>query len=55
MAPPSARGDRPRIAVSIVGDTVAETNEVFSVNPSNAVNATIGGAGYGLGTINNND
>ncbi|MEX2204131.1 MAG: Calx-beta domain-containing protein, partial [Actinomycetota bacterium] len=44
-----------QIIVLVVGDTVAETNEVFSVNLTNAVNATIGGAGYGLGTINNND
>ncbi len=44
-----------QIIVLVVGDTVAETNEVFSVDLSNPVNATIGGAGYGLGTINNND
>jgi hypothetical protein len=44
-----------QIIVLVVGDTVAETNQVFSVNLTNAVNATIGGTGYGLGTINNND
>jgi chitinase len=44
-----------QIVVSVVGETVVETNETFSVNLSNPVNATISGSGFGLGTINNND
>lgn len=44
-----------QIIVSIVGETVVETNETFSVNLSNPTNATISGSGFGLGTINNND
>jgi hypothetical protein len=44
-----------QIIVPIVGDTVVETNETFSVNLSNPTNATIAGSGFGLGTINNND
>ena len=44
-----------QIIVSIVGETVVETNETFSVNMSNPTNATISGSGFGLGTINNND
>jgi hypothetical protein len=38
-----------------VGDLIVEANETFSVNLSNPTNATIAGAGYGLGTITNND
>ncbi len=44
-----------QIIVSIVGETIVETNETFSVNLSNPTNATISGSGFGLGTINNND
>ena len=44
-----------QIIVSIVGETVVETNETFSVNLSNPANATVSGSGFGLGTINNND
>lgn len=41
-----------QIIVQIVGDTVVEANETFSVNLSNPTNATIAGSGFGLGTIN---
>jgi outer membrane scaffolding protein for murein synthesis (MipA/OmpV family) len=44
-----------QITVQTVGDVVVEANETFSVNLSNPTNATIAGAGYGLGTITNND
>ena len=37
-------------AVSLI-----EPNETYSVNLSNATNATIAGSGIGLGTITNND
>ncbi|MET0754098.1 MAG: Calx-beta domain-containing protein [Pyrinomonadaceae bacterium] len=42
------------ILVPISGDTVAEGNETFAVNLSNAVNATISD-GQAVGTINNDD
>ena len=42
------------IVVAVVGDTTTEANETFSVNLSNAVNATIA-AGLGTGTITNDD
>jgi hypothetical protein len=42
------------ITVPILGDTVAEGNETFSVNLSNATNATIGDA-QGIGTIVTDD
>lgn len=44
-----------QFVVQVVGDTIVEANETYSVNLSNPVNATIGGSGYGLGTITNND
>ena len=44
-----------QIVIQVVGDTVVETNETFSVNLSNPTNATIAGSGFGLGTITNDD
>lgn len=44
-----------QIVVQIVGDTVVEPNETYSVNLSSPINATIPGSGIGLGTITNND
>jgi hypothetical protein len=44
-----------QIAVQVVGDNAIESNETFSVNLSNATNATITGAGFALGTITDND
>jgi chitinase len=44
-----------QITVQTVGDVAIEANETYSVNLSNPTNATIAGAGYGLGTITNND
>jgi hypothetical protein len=39
----------------VVGDIAIESNETFSLNLSNAANATIAGAGFALGTITDND
>jgi urease beta subunit len=44
-----------QIVVQVIGDTLVEANETYSVNLSAPVNATIAGSGYGLGTITNND
>jgi large repetitive protein len=44
-----------QIIVQIVGETVIEPNETYSVNLSNPINATVSGSGIGLGTITNND
>ena len=44
-----------QITVLIVGELLIEPNETYSVNLSNATNATIAGSGIGLGTITNND
>ena len=44
-----------QIAVQVVGDIVIEPNETYSVNLSNPTNATIAGAGFGLGTITDDD
>ena len=42
------------VAVTVLGDTLAEANETFTVNLSSASNATIGD-GEGVGTITNDD
>jgi len=42
------------ITVAVLGDTLVETNETFTVNLSNPVNATIGD-GQGVGTIVDNE
>ena len=42
------------ITVNVNGDTTSEANETFTVNLSNAINATIAN-GSGLGTIMNDD
>jgi hypothetical protein len=42
------------ITVAVIGDTVAEANETFSVNLTNPINATIAD-GQGVGTIVNDD
>ncbi|MGZ5301541.1 MAG: Calx-beta domain-containing protein [Actinomycetota bacterium] len=44
-----------QVIVQIAGDFVNEPNETYSVNLSNATNATIAGSGIGLGTITNDD
>ena len=44
-----------QVVVQVKGETLHETNETFSVNLSNASNATIAGSGFALGTINNDD
>ena len=44
-----------QIVVQVVGDIAVEPNETFSVNLSGPTNATIAGAGFGLGTITDND
>ena len=44
-----------QIAVQVVGDIAIEPNETYSVNLSNPTNATIAGAGFGLGTITDDD
>jgi hypothetical protein len=44
-----------QITVQVVGDLTVEQNETYSVNLSNPTNATIGGAGFGLGTITDDD
>ena len=44
-----------QIAVQVVGDIAVESNETYSVNLSNPTNATIAGAGFGLGTITDDD
>jgi chitinase len=44
-----------QILVPVVGDLAIEPNETYSVNLSNPTNATIGGAGFGLGTITDDD
>ncbi|MEO8425286.1 MAG: Calx-beta domain-containing protein, partial [Actinomycetota bacterium] len=44
-----------QITVQVVGDNAIETNETYSVNLSNPTNATIAGAGFGLGTITDDD
>jgi chitinase len=43
-----------QVVVQVQGDTASEANETFSVNLSNATNATIADAS-GLGTITDND
>ncbi len=43
-----------QVAVQVIGDTTAESNEKFSVNLSNATGATIADA-IGLGTITDDD
>ncbi len=44
-----------QIAVQVAGDVAIEPNETYSVNLSNPTNATIAGAGFGLGTITDDD
>jgi hypothetical protein len=44
-----------QIVVQVTGDILVEPNETYSVNLSNPTNATIGGAGFGLGTITDDD
>ena len=44
-----------QITVQVVGDIAIEPNETYSVNLSNPSNATIAGAGFGLGTITDDD
>jgi hypothetical protein len=44
-----------QVVVQVVGDNTVEANETFSVNLANPTNASIGGSGFGLGTITNND
>ena len=44
-----------QIVVLVVGDIAVESNETYSVNLSNPTNATIAGAGFGLGTITDDD
>jgi hypothetical protein len=44
-----------QITIQVVGDLLVEANETYSVNLSSPTNATIAGAGFGLGTITNND
>ena len=39
----------------MAGDIAIEPNETYSVNLSNPSNATIAGAGFGLGTITDDD
>ncbi len=49
-------GQRQRqITVPVVGDLLAEANEVFYVQLTNALGGTIGSAGRGTGTIENDD
>ncbi|OFW79563.1 MAG: hypothetical protein A2Z48_09375 [Actinobacteria bacterium RBG_19FT_COMBO_70_19] len=43
------------ITIQVVGDAVVEANETFTVNLSNAMNATVSGTGVGTGTITNDD
>ena len=43
------------VVVEVVGDVVIETSETYSVNLSGPTNANIAGAGFGLGTITDND
>ena len=43
------------ITIQVVGDAVIEPNETFTVNLSNATNATVSGTGIGTGTITNDD
>ena len=44
-----------QIVVQVVGDITVEPNETYSVNLSNPTNATIAGAGFGSGTITDDD
>ena len=44
-----------QVAVLVKGDTAVETSEAFTVNLSNAVNASVAGSGIGTGTITNDD
>ena len=43
------------IVVPVVGDTLPETNETFTVRLSGAVGAVIAGGGQGVGTITDDD
>jgi hypothetical protein len=43
------------ITIQVVGDPTLEANETFTANLSNAMNATVSGAGVGTGTITNDD
>ena len=53
--PPSITNDTQTITVPVVGDTVFEADETFTVQLSNASGATIAGTGAGTGTITNDD
>ena len=44
-----------QINVAVKGDTLNEVNETFTVNLTNAANATISGSGIATGTITNDD
>jgi beta-glucanase (GH16 family) len=52
ISPQSTEGT---IAVTVIGDTLKEADETFSVVISNAKNATISGGGIGTATIRNDD
>ena len=43
------------VTIQVAGDAIAEPNETFTVNLSNATNAMVSGTGIGTGTITNDD